>query len=155
MLSPVAPVELRRADVDSFIVHACPDSKGVWVDERALVEWTLPLSVMRALRAEREVAPELVYRVRGGKAPPRRCPVCEASLRVVPWPRVEGSEQHIEVDVCVRHGAWFDAGELERVREWAEEEQAELEREALALRDAPFLYFLLGIVQKLEKSVFL
>jgi len=155
MLSPVAPVDLRRADIDSFIVHTCPDSKGVWVDERTLCEWTLPFSVMRAFRAEQEVAPELVYRVSGGRAPTRRCPVCQTQLRVVPWPRAEGSEEHIEVDVCGRHGAWFDAGELERVRQWAEEEQEQLERDAMALRDAPFLYHLLRVVQQLEKAFLL
>jgi Zn-finger nucleic acid-binding protein len=153
MRSPVAPVELRSSTIDSLLVHVCPDSKGVWVHERTLCEWTLPLALMRAFRSEQEVAPELVYRVSGGKAPTRRCPVCETNLRVVPWPRVEGSEEHIEVDVCASHGAWFDAGELARVREWAKQEQEQFERAAEALRDAPFLYSLLQIMNKLEGAL--
>ncbi len=121
------------------------------MDEPTLCAWTLPLAVMRAFRPEREVAPEQVYRVSGGKAPARRCPICLDRLLLVPWPRAEGSEEHVDVDVCPRHGAWFDAGELARIREWAAAEQVELVAAAQAFRES-FLWRLLEVLRRLGVS---
>ncbi len=74
----------------------------------------------------------------------RPCPVCSTRMHR----RNYGERSGILLDVCARHGVWFDAHELERVLDWIRsgaadrarrlgvERLAEEARRARALRDA-------------------
>jgi Zn-finger nucleic acid-binding protein len=68
-----------------------------------------------------------------------RCPVCSEIMNRKAFGRISG----VVVDVCAKHGVWFDAGELAAVLAFVarggltrarEREQAELESAARALR---------------------
>ena len=96
---------------------ACPAGHGIWlaqeqldhiardaVDEHTQVEedaaWTASDGSPRGLTDERF----------------RNCPSCGYTLRKDVWKFGSG----VVIDVCDEHGAWVDAGELERIEAWAE-----------------------------------
>jgi Zn-finger nucleic acid-binding protein len=96
------------------LLHECVGCGGVFLDNASL---------------ERVLSPEaLGSRDRGGSRHPApsahaapdvvrylHCPVCRGLMNRVNFGRHSG----IIVDVCRKHGTWFDAGELTRAIEFA------------------------------------
>jgi Zn-finger nucleic acid-binding protein len=105
----LAPVE--AADAAAL---RCPGCGGLWLEPATLARLTaeavepgaaLPEGVPPSRQwAPPEVKPEEVRY--------RRCPTCDDVMNRVNFARVSG----VILDVCRRHGAFLDAGELERIR---------------------------------------
>jgi Zn-finger nucleic acid-binding protein len=101
------PLELARGDLETAgRVHECPRCGGLFVS--------------------RDVLADILTRAElGGPLPPASapknamldavtylpCPTCRTSMNRVNFGRLSG----VIVDVCKKHGTWFDAGELTRV----------------------------------------
>lgn len=87
-------------------------------------------ALLEALLVQREV-----YGARLPKSPPRHNPL-DSPVRYLPCPECQevmmrknfGRSSGIIVDVCVKHGVWFDAGELPRVLAFVEAGGLELAR---------------------------
>jgi Zn-finger nucleic acid-binding protein len=109
---------LDVAPGDDSRLHECPRCGGMFVPREALAEILCGAEVGGALR---EGAPRRPSHPGGGSAElvgkalgdvryvP--CPLCHATMNRVNFGKVSG----VIVDVCKRHGTWFDAGELTRV----------------------------------------
>lgn len=117
-------------------VDLCPGCRGLWLDLGELTELVRRPLVMRGdlaairqavqtLRTQRALAPA-VY---------RPCPICGEVMHRRNFGRISG----VIVDECGRHGAFFDAGELEAVQEFVRLGGMELtekaEREELQRRE--------------------
>ncbi len=96
-------------------VQACRRCAGVWVDAQ-----TLQSIIDEAARAAPHATSKIVRRktmapgLATGKVTYRHCPECKnAMLR-----RNFGSISGIVVDVCAKHGTFFDYGELPEVVEF-------------------------------------
>lgn len=79
--------------------HMCTGCGGVWVEEEDLRSLFEDLSLD-------PLAPLGPLELDTG---PLRCPRCRESMAVE---RTHGDEPTALIDVCPRHGAWFDRGEL-------------------------------------------
>jgi Zn-finger nucleic acid-binding protein len=96
-------------------VRACKVCAGVWVDTE-----TLQSIIDGAARAAPQAAATSVRRktmpqgLATSKVTYRHCPVCKQSM----LRRNFGSISGIVVDVCARHGTFFDYGELPEVVEF-------------------------------------
>jgi Zn-finger nucleic acid-binding protein len=99
---------LRREE-GSPVVDACPRCGGAWYDRGELEQ---ALAARQGAGVDAQPVPH----------PPRylKCPVC-ADLMT---PRNYEKRSGVIVDVCARHGAWLDAGELERLVAWTHSARA-------------------------------
>lgn len=114
----------------SGVLRDCAHCGGQLVDHELLAE----------LLERREI-----YGKSAPRRPPRHNPL-ESPIRYVPCPachdvmarRNFGGNSGVIVDICLKHGVWFDRGELPRVLAFVEAGGLELERErrALSARDA-------------------
>lgn len=99
-------------------VSGCRTCSGLWLNNEAsmaVADGTLhPAVVGLAARVDAHVAePALAsaYRAPAASNGTPACPVCGEDLVRVPI-----SRQRILLDVCARHGTWFDRNELRAVR---------------------------------------
>ena len=149
-LEPVGePDELRCPDCDRPFeafsggpgrLHDCPSCGGQFVEH----------ALLRDLLEQREVYGQVAPRAAVAQNPLRQpvryipCPACGALMNRTNFGRASG----VIVDVCQKHGIWFDAGELPRVLAFVEagglrrarqreQEEARLERQSLAARLPP------------------
>jgi Zn-finger nucleic acid-binding protein len=88
----------------------CPKCGGQFVDH-SLLRDLLEARQVYGLRAARRPANPLEQPVRY-----RPCPVCGTMMNRQNFGRSSG----IIVDICSRHGVWFDAGELPRVLDFVQ-----------------------------------
>jgi len=110
-LFPIGPAEERvgyRANVRWFVI-GCPSCGGVWTDNAAsqrVASSLDPEIVAAAVQAEEHAAQIGAPMPDDSKA--RVCPECGGALE-----RVVTMGTHL--DVCAKHGTWFDRGELWKV----------------------------------------
>lgn len=98
-----APLEVAEGDART---HECPRCGGIFVSREALAEILCRAEIGGALAPPPPRAPSMLDEVR--YVP---CPLCHASMNRANFGKVSG----VIVDVCAKHGTWFDAGELTRV----------------------------------------
>lgn len=67
-------------------------------------------------RHEEAVASVLMNRLCAVPLSPLECPICGAAMRRVV---IETASVEVAIDYCGSHGAWFDRGELEQLRDLA------------------------------------
>lgn len=101
---------------DGLPIHGCQSCGGVWID-RPTLEAILASAARAAPSAghgtgaagvrRRTMAPGTVM----GKVVYRKCPACNHSMLRKNFAKISG----VLVDVCGKHGTYFDAGELEAV----------------------------------------
>lgn len=109
---PKCPSFLEKAAQDTVGVDHCKSCKGIWVgfiEEKALLQIkpeTMTLDEIRRLR--RQYQP--VYKSEPVRYVP--CPACGDLMTRRNW----GSHSGIIVERCESHGTWFDAGEVEKIR---------------------------------------
>lgn len=104
------PVVLGQSQTE---VDLCPRCHGMWLDHgelgqlvaRPVMLKTDLADIRRRVKAIRKQPSAVVY---------RRCPVCEATMHR----RNFGRHSGVIIDECARHGAFFDAGELEAIQEF-------------------------------------
>ncbi len=95
------PLETARGEADP--VHECPRCGGIFAS----------ISVLPRILVEAENG--RLPLTRGGKVPVANeahyvpCPMCHARMN-----RTGFAKTGVIVDVCARHGTWFDPGELTR-----------------------------------------
>lgn len=128
----------------------CPGCGGLWLDPATLARLTAQAvepgaALPEGVPPSRQWAPP---RARPEEVRYRRCPTCDDLMNRVNFARVSG----VVLDVCRRHGAFLDAGELDRIRAFlaqggarrfavardlAEERERERARRARERRRAP------------------
>jgi Zn-finger nucleic acid-binding protein len=138
---PRCRVELNAVTVGGTNLQECPKCEGLWADSASLEQ----------ICADREKQAAVL-----GMAAPISSPESgdlETNIRYVPCPvcgklmnRVNFAHcSHVVVDVCVKHGTWFDKDELRRIVEFIRaggleqartREMEELEAKERALRNA-------------------
>jgi Zn-finger nucleic acid-binding protein len=127
---------IAGADREGLVFGRCPACGGVWLDNeqsRKVAEGRLATPVLVAARQEplAPVAPD--------EGPRIQCPLCGASMQ-----RAFVPAARLHVDVCARHGTWFDRGELERAHAafvQSQQDRAYVARVAAnAPRDATSIY---------------
>jgi Zn-finger nucleic acid-binding protein len=101
-----------RASVDDASVfsgdgrtHECPRCGGMFVPREALAEILCQAEVQGAFPTVVPSVPSL------GEVTYIPCPQCHAPMNRTNFGKVSG----VIVDVCRKHGTWFDGGELTRV----------------------------------------
>jgi Zn-finger nucleic acid-binding protein len=101
------PLEISAlpADERDDRVRECPRCGGMFVPREALAE-ILYRAEQRGAMLEEKRAGLLLEPVTY-----LPCPLCHGSMNRVNFGRVSG----VIVDVCQKHGTWFDGGELTRV----------------------------------------
>jgi Zn-finger nucleic acid-binding protein len=111
MMCPVCQVKCRSLDGDPGVFLECTECGGQFADHgvlRALLE--------RRRRLARSYVPLARALELETKIQYRRCPICEQHMLRRNFGRTSG----VIVDVCVKHGVWFDASELSRVLRFVE-----------------------------------
>ena len=94
---------VESATIGGLGAHACPECGGVFADRAAVAA----LSSGTLAPAAEPVLPARKVDTSGYI----KCPVCDALMKRVNFGRRSG----VLVDVCVDHGTWFDADEIDRV----------------------------------------
>jgi Zn-finger nucleic acid-binding protein len=105
-----SPLEVANAAADAR-THECPRCGGIFVSRDALADILCRAEIGGTL-------PEVPSRVGSNVLGDVRylpCPLCHASMNRVNFGKISG----VIVDVCSKHGTWFDAGELTRVVSFA------------------------------------
>jgi Zn-finger nucleic acid-binding protein len=100
-----SPLEVANAVADAE-THECPRCGGIFVSRDALAEIMCRAEIGGAV-------PDLPARTSPNLTDDVRylpCPLCHSTMNRANFGRVSG----VIVDVCAKHGTWFDAGELTR-----------------------------------------
>jgi Zn-finger nucleic acid-binding protein len=107
MLCPACGHPLDEQKSHGIALHGCTACGGVWLDTDQARAVTTRIAALRVVLSSDEVT-----RSGAGHPPPdartRRCPLDAEPLTVA-------FADGVEVDVCPRHGTWFDAGEVRRI----------------------------------------
>ena len=107
MECPRCRAVLEQSTIGSFVANGCNACGGLWLDNATsqlvvtrLDDEALAFTQRLAASASRDP----------GVDPEVACPECQQPLtrkRIAPaW---------LDLDICLDHGTWFDAGEIERV----------------------------------------
>jgi Zn-finger nucleic acid-binding protein len=99
------PLEVANAAADAR-THECPRCGGIFVSRDALADIMCRAEIGGAVpdlpsRSTTKVTDDVRY---------LPCPLCHSTMNRTNFGRVSG----VIVDVCSKHGTWFDAGELTR-----------------------------------------
>ena len=101
---------LNVYQVGAFVVDACLECGGLFIDNAASRELTLRFdrdlvttATTLGIGKGEEVGPGVVQR-------DLACPKCVGPLAPVFLPAIQ-----VRLDVCAEHGTWFDANELPKV----------------------------------------
>ena len=102
----VAPLEIATASADAR-THECPRCGGIFVSRDALAEILCRAEIGGSVaepagRGSSVLLDEVRY---------LPCPQCHTTMNRTNFGKISG----VIVDVCSKHGTWFDAGELTRV----------------------------------------
>lgn len=111
---PKCQAKLRTVEQEGAEVDLCEKCGGVWVDrreEKAVLQIKPAVFTLEELRQMRKNYASL-GRVEELKYYP--CPVCQNMM----WRKNWGAHSGVIVDRCSEHGAWYDEGEIEKVREF-------------------------------------
>lgn len=95
-------------------VDVCSSCRGIWVDlveEKSLLQIKPEVFSIDELRRLRSVY-EPLGRIDPVKYVP--CPICGDFMSRKTW----GSHSGVVVDKCLKHGTWYDADEMEKIREY-------------------------------------
>lgn len=100
-----SPLEVANAAADAQ-THECPRCGGIFVSRDALADIMCRAEIGGAVPdMPKRVSSKLVDDVRY-----LPCPLCHSTMNRTNFGKVSG----VIVDVCGKHGTWFDAGELTR-----------------------------------------
>jgi Zn-finger nucleic acid-binding protein len=94
-------------------LHQCTGCGGSWLSQRAFQRF-VDRSLERGATTDQRQAMAKEVRKRARPRRPQKhvvCPVCGTYMLVHEYQGYSG----VQVDTCLHHGWWFDAGELERI----------------------------------------
>lgn len=138
---PRCRVALGKVVVGATPLQECPKCEGIWVDAASLEKIcsdrerqadVLGMAASASASEEGQLEANIRY------VP---CPICNSLMNRVNFARCS----HVVVDVCAKHGTWFDKDELRRIVEFIrggglersrEKEMAELDAKQRELRSA-------------------
>lgn len=108
---PRCGIAMRAALFAGRTVERCPNCEGMWM-ARAELEQMYEQQHQQAL-LERRTRPRRQRLDLGAQSKQAyvRCPVCGATMNRRNFARTSG----VVVDICLRHGTWFDRDELAAV----------------------------------------
>jgi Zn-finger nucleic acid-binding protein len=134
---PLFPRELN-----GVLLQSCGICGGTWLDNvsAAALLRAVPADVLELTRRvlhNAQVAPKF--------SEPVLCPVCRK-----PAARREFPAVRVKLDICARHGTWFDLGELVRIMKAAERvhELERVEASADLVRELAQMHDLVASVQR-------
>lgn len=95
------------AGVEGALLHECPRCGGIFVPREVLAE------VLACAERSGPFAAEVARAPLGALEEVRYvpCPLCRTTMNRANFGKVSG----VIVDVCKKHGTWFDGGELTRI----------------------------------------
>lgn len=99
-----SPLEVANAAADAQ-THECPRCGGIFVSRDALADIMCRAEIGGAVPDLPRSSAKLIEDVRY-----LPCPLCHSTMNRTNFGKVSG----VIVDVCAKHGTWFDAGELTR-----------------------------------------
>lgn len=111
---PKCSMPLKTHALEEGNVDHCQKCNGVWVtviDEKKVLEIKPDVFTIDELRRLRALYKPF-WRQQDTRYVP--CPDCGELMHRKVW----GSYSGVVVDVCRHHGTWFDAGEVEKIREY-------------------------------------
>jgi Zn-finger nucleic acid-binding protein len=110
MNCPRCHTMLVIARADTLSAHGCPRCSGVWLgkDDLSLFVDGLNDNALAAFRAHSAISKDKID-LSEDNLP---CPECDSVLT-----RQRVDFAWLDVDVCPKHGTWFDRGEVERIAE--------------------------------------
>jgi Zn-finger nucleic acid-binding protein len=114
MFCPKCAVPLKVVPLEKGEVDQCERCQGVWVsvmDEKLVLHITPEVFTIDELRRLRALY-QPFWRPQDTRYVP--CPECRQLMNRKIW----GSHSGVLVDACFKHGTWFDAGEVEKIREY-------------------------------------
>ncbi len=133
-LCPVCNVKLFLGRAEDVAMLGCGRCGGQWLDNAGTQRVVQGLISEQAKAMANQVSSHSgkaspvkgsAYRASGAEKTARCCPICSQPLtaKVV-------NEVNIEIDVCTRHGTWFDPQELEQLARFFEFKNAVSDAEA-------------------------
>lgn len=113
-LCPRCRVNMRAVAIGHADLRECPHCEGLWADRDTLQAICSDRERQAAVLGMPAVVPtDLIGNVETNiRYVP--CPVCKNLMNRVNFSRCS----HVIVDVCARHGTWFDKDELRRIVEF-------------------------------------
>ena len=112
-LCPRCKVDLNAVVVGSTNLRECPRCEGIWVDQASFDQICADIEKQSAVLG---MATHLPADPVGQIEPIRYlpCPICAGLMNRVNFAHCS----HVIVDVCAKHGTWFDRDELRRIIEF-------------------------------------
>lgn len=111
---PRCKTGLKTVTVGTTKLYECPGCEGIWVDADTLQQICADREKQAAVLGEAAVLPASQSTVLEEKIRYLPCPVCHALMNRVNFAHCS----NVIVDVCSRHGTWFDRDELRRIIEF-------------------------------------
>ena len=114
---------LRQVDVEGTTMRTCEDCDGVWMSNEVFETVCADAERRSAVlgyfrqRPDHHLGPTKVNYV--------PCPYCRELMNRANFARASG----VIIDVCKRHGAWFDADELPAIIEFVQKGGMEIARQ--------------------------
>ncbi len=115
MLCPKCKKQLFLASSHDVEIDICEACQGIWVDyinEKTLLDLKPEVFTLDELKRLRKLYKPLDKPVIDSGYSP--CPVCNQLMQKRNW----GSYSGVIVDKCMTHGTWYDAGELDKIKEF-------------------------------------
>jgi len=108
---PRCSVPMQAVTIGTADLRECPKCEGLWADKDTLQQICTDRERQAAiLGMPTDVGTDLIGSIeRNIRYMP--CPICKTLMNRVNFSRCSG----VIVDVCVKHGTWFDKDELQRI----------------------------------------
>lgn len=114
MLCPRCRVDTHAVVVGDSHLRECPKCEGLWADKDTLHQICSNHERQAAVLGTPAVLPTDLIGNLEANVRYVPCPVCQAFMNRVNFSRCS----HVVVDVCAKHGTWFDRDELRRIVEF-------------------------------------
>jgi Zn-finger nucleic acid-binding protein len=109
MLCPACKNEMIVVEYNQIELDYCTTCKGVWFDN---VELDLMLKTLGLGKPELLLDNLLHYPEVQSQDKRRKCPICGKKMKLINV----GGKTDVIIDICpIRHGIWFDNGEVVQV----------------------------------------
>lgn len=114
---PPCRTEMEAVAIGSTTLHECAQCGGLWVDaesfEKICADREQQATVLKAVMPQPAPAGDAT-RQRASNVRYVRCPECDQMMNRMNFARCSG----VIVDICKKHGTWFDCNELQQLVEF-------------------------------------
>jgi Zn-finger nucleic acid-binding protein len=109
MLCPACQNPMLRGQLKNYTLHECEKCYGIWLDAATFERISRDAEKQAVAVTRAELGQP--YVTEAGRVRYRRCPVCQDIMNRINFAHCSG----VVVDVCAKHGTWFDKDELQRI----------------------------------------